>query len=134
MGKIISQLRTNERFYTYALVGTVVCLILSVIVMAFSRTLSIWLVGFFFTLTVNLYYFLGVNPYFKGMVFSILPVLISVVILELITYLPIPEKWEWLLEGNSRGRGGATEAVFALFLFLVIKITGVKPFKHSIDE
>jgi hypothetical protein len=134
MEKFINLLRNNVRYYTYTLVIAVICLILSVLVMALSSTISLYLVCFFFILNVYLYYFIGVNPYYKGIIYSILPVILSIVILKFLTYLPIPNKWEWLLEGNSRGRGGATEAIFTLILYLIIKITGVKPFRNNFDE
>lgn len=134
MERFINRLRNEGKLYIIALISSVVLLILSVFITAISTAVSMGFIGFFFCITMYLYYFLGVDPFYKGLLFAVAPVLISVILLEAIMLIPFPESWEWLFESNSRGRGGITEAVFGIVLLLFIKLTGVKPFKHKDEE
>lgn len=132
MNRIIQLLRTNKKYNLYTFLGVVAGLILSVFLMPVSASLSMGFVGLFFILSMYLYYFLGIDPYYKGIFYATIPVLLTVLISEALRFLPEPI-YRLYTEFDTT-RGGITLAIFTALEVLVVKRAGVKPYYEKFEE
>ncbi|MFG6115376.1 hypothetical protein ACGTN9_09300 [Halobacillus sp. MO56] len=133
MKSIVEQLRKNNKVYLITLISVMILMIGSAALTSISLIWGQRLILFFLSVMLYLMVFLGVNPIFKGIIFTLIPIALGEIFTELLEFVPEEFYQKWLEADTVRG-GSPASLSFILFIVLVVKLSKVKPYFQQLEE
>ena len=124
-------LRENYTLFKLAVLLSGIGFLLSIFIMSVSKTWSLILLGVFFVILQYLLIYLGVDPYYKGIIYTLLPIFFTIVITLSLHQIPIVNS---LFENIDVRRGVLTYPIGIILMVLTIKLFDVKPYIQILEE